>query len=109
MSTKGEFLKEKMQNMARWVVEEVGKENLSVDIIAGINGSSALECTMLSGALEANCNVATHKNWSGLVQLMAHNHVRPELQEVVVAVQQRPAMHDKFWRYIDLFIDVSRQ
>ena len=107
--TKGDFLSEKLLNMAKWVTLEVGEENLPVDIIAGIDGRSALEVTMLCGALEANADLATHRNWSGLVQLMEANAAPSELQEVIVAVQQRPAMHEKFWRYIDLFINVTRQ
>lgn len=107
--SKGSFLVEKLTNMAKWVTEEVGRENLPVDIIAGIAGRNALEVTMLCGALEANSDLATHRNWSGLVQLMEANNAPRELQEVVVAVQQRPSMHDKFWRYIALFIAVVRQ
>lgn len=107
--TKGTFLLEKLTNMAKWVTQEVGKENLPVDIITGIAGRSALEVTVLCGALEANSKQVTHRNWSGLVQLMEANNAPRELQEVVVAVQQRPEMHEKFWRYIDLFVDVVRQ
>ena len=104
--TKGEFLKQKFCNMARWVDQEVGKENLTVDIIAAIDGRSALECTLLCGVIQANKDLATHRNWSGLVQLFDE---RKELQEVVVAIQRRPHMHDKFWRYIALFIEVCEQ
>lgn len=107
--TKGEFLKEKMTNMAKWVTEQVGQENLPVDIIAGIAGRSAVEVTALSGALDANDSQIATRNWSGLVQLMSDHNVGPELQEVVVAVQRRPEMHDKFWRYMDLFATVARQ
>ena len=107
--TKGQFLLEKLSNMAKWVTSEVGKENLSVDIIAGINGRSALEVTALCATLEANADLATHRNWSGLVQLVDGDPRLHEMQEVIVAVQQRPAMHEKFWRYIDLFVTVVRQ
>ncbi len=107
--TKGEFLKEKMLNMARWVTQEVGAENLPVDIITGIDGRSALEVTMLAGALEANKSLITQRNWCALVQLMAEKNAPSEVQEVVVAVQRREAMHSKFWRYIELFADVSAQ
>lgn len=107
--TKGEFLKEKMGNMARWVTQEVGKENLPADIIAGITGRSVLEITVLSGALETNADLVTHRNWGGLVQLMSANNAPSELQEVVVVVQRRPDMHDKFWRYMELFVAVSAQ
>jgi len=107
--TKGEFLKEKMTNMARWVTQEVGKENLSVDIITGIAGRSALEATVLSGALEANKYRVIHRDWNGLVQLLAEHGAPSELQEVVVAVRGKPDMHDKFWRYMELFVQVSEQ
>ncbi len=107
--TKGEFLHHKMINMARWVTQEVGKENLSVDIIADIAGRSALEATVLCAALEANEHLVTHKNWSGIVQLMAQHGASPGLQEVMVLVQKRDAMHDKFWRYMQLFVEVSSQ
>ena len=107
--TKGEFLVEKLNNMAKWVSSEVGQENLPVDIITGINGLSALSVTALCATLEANSDLATHRNWSGLVQLMAENNAPSELQEVIALVQQRPPMHEKFWRYIDMFTAVVRQ
>ena len=106
-TTKGEFLHEKLSNMARWVTQEVGKENLPVDILAGIAGRSALEVTMLCGTIQANRDLATHRNWSGLVQLL--DGQARELQAVVIAIQRRPDLHDKFWRYIELFITVSEQ
>ena len=106
---KGEYLKEKMSNMARWVSQEVGKENLLVDIIAGIDGRNAFEIGVIAAHLEANRDLATHRNWSGLVQLIDGEGCPSELQEVVIAVQRRPEMHDKFWRYIELFIAVAAQ
>ena len=107
--TKGDFLHEKMLNMAKWVTLEVGQENLPADIIAGIAGRSALEVTMVCGLIEANEDLTTLQNWSGLVQLMEANNVPNELQEVVALVRKKDAMHDKFWRYMRLFIDVVRQ
>lgn len=106
---KGEFLKEKLGNMARWVQEEVGKENLPADVIAGINSRSELECCTLAGVLQSNKDLATHQNWSGLVQLLNAGKLPGELQEVVAAIQKRPAMHEKFWRYIGLFIEIGGQ
>ena len=106
---KGEFLKEKMLNLAKWVTLEVGKENLAVDVIAAIDGRTVLEVTMVCGLLEANENLTIHRNWGGLVQLMAAHSVPPELQEVVALVRQKEVMHDKFWRYMRLFVDVVRQ
>lgn len=105
--TKGEFLKTKLQNMARWATQEIGEENLRVDIITSINGRSELEVMLIAGALQANKDKAIHRDWVGLVQILADNKIPTGLQEVVVEVQKRPHMHDKFWRYVDLFIEVA--
>ena len=107
--TKGEFLKEKMTNMAKWVSTEVGKENLPVDIIAGIDRRSVVEITALCGALDANSTLVALRSWSGLAHLIADNGAGVEMQEVVDAVEKRPEMHMKFWRYMDLFLEVTRQ
>jgi hypothetical protein len=109
MSTKGEFLKEKMTNMARWVQREVEQEDLPADMIAGIADRSALEVTALAGALEANKSLVIHRDWSGLVRLLEEHRVLPELQEVLCLLCKRPELHSKFWRYMELFVEVSAQ
>jgi hypothetical protein len=103
--TKGAYLKDKLENMTRWVIGEVGKENLPVDILAGIAGRSELEVTAFAGKLESNSVQVAHRDWHGLAQLLPLR----ELQEVVTAIKQRPSMHDKFWRYMELFIEIVRQ
>ena len=95
--------------MARWVTGEIGKENLPVDLIKGITERSVLEITVLAAGLQANEDQVTHRNWSGLVQLLSEHNAPLELQEVIVEIQKRDAMHDKFWRYMKLFVEVSAQ
>lgn len=102
--TVGAFLQEKLGNMAKWVDHEVGKENLSVDIIAGIAGRSELEATVLGSVLRSNKEMVDQRNWSGLGYL-ARQHL-PELEEVIGAINQRERLHAKFWRYMDLFVEV---
>ena len=106
---KGAFLKEKFDNMARWVEEGVGKENLPADVIAGINGRSEMELCLLAEALHANKHVSIHRDWAGMTQLAAKHGFPQELQEVVTAIRAREGMHDKFWRYIALFVQVAEQ
>lgn len=103
--TIGQFLKQKLGNMAKWVNSEVGKENLPVDVIAGIAGRSELEATVLGNLLRSNKRMVDQRNWAGLSSLARMNNM-PELEEVIVAINQRPTMHDKFWRYMDLFVEV---
>lgn len=105
MSTKGAFLKEKLNNMANWVTGEVGKENLSVDIIAGIAARSELEVCVFAGVIQANSSTVAQRDWSGVVRVLAEQV--PHMQEVVTEIKHREAMHAKFWRYMDLFVEVA--
>ena len=103
--TKGEYLKGKLQNMARWVTQEVGAQDLPVDVIAGIAGRSDLECTVLASTVQSNKVLVEQKNWAALGNLLEYQ----ELQQVLTIINQRPQMHDKFWRYMQLMIDVIEQ
>lgn len=44
--------------------------------------------------------------WSGLVRMMQEEDLPVEFVAVVQAVRARGEMHDKFWRYLELFRDV---
>jgi len=103
-TTKGTFIKQKLTNMAKWIEEEVGKENLPVDLVTGITERSELEVTVLCGALQSNTAVLIHRDWYGLNKLLAGTTGVPcELVDVLVLVQKREDLHDKFWRYLELF------
>tara|TARA_B110000261_G_scaffold82268_1_gene94561 strand:+ start:5105 stop:5422 length:318 start_codon:yes stop_codon:yes gene_type:complete len=98
---KGDFLKEKIGNMARWVHSEVGGETLSADKIAGMHERSAVELMVFANRLHANKTLVDQRNWPGLGHLLAE---MPEMQSVITEIQRREIMHDKFWRYMDLFV-----
>lgn len=105
-TTVGEFLKEKLGNMARWVTEEVGKENLPVDIVQLTKDRSAVEVTVLAEVLNANSAKVTHRDWSALVRSLEAEDLPVDFTAVVQAVRAREHMHDKFWRYLELFREV---
>ena len=109
METKGTFLKEKLQNMARWVEQEVGKENLPADLVAGIASRSEMEASALSGALLSNREQVAQRDWRGLMHSIADGNVPASVLEVVKRVEERESMHEKFWRYMDLFVEVAQQ
>ena len=109
METKGAFLKEKLQNMARWVEQEVGKENLPADLVAGIASRSEMEASALSGALLSNREQVAQRDWRGLMHSIADGNVPASVLEVVKRVEERESMHEKFWRYMDLFVEVAQQ
>jgi hypothetical protein len=108
--SKGSFLKEKFLNMARWVIKEIGKENLSVDLLADIEGRTELELVVAASLIQSNKILVSHRDWTGLVHhLEKESQIQGWMQEVVVAIRQKEAMHDKFWRYMELFITVVEQ
>lgn len=110
MQTVGAFLKEKLGNMARWVTEEVGKENLSVDLEQFVRDRSEVEVTFLSQVLNSNSAKISHRDWCGLVGMLHDDAIPKELAEqfavIIQVVRVRETMHDKFWRYLELFRDV---
>jgi|MDSW01.1.fsa_nt_gb hypothetical protein len=110
MGTKGAFLKEKVGNFGVWVQQGVGKENLPVDVSRALTGRSELEAVALAGALLSNADEVAHRDWGGLASaLAAREGAPPWLGEVLSAVRSRQEMHEKFWRYLDLFVEVAAQ
>ena len=103
----GAFLKSKMGNMARWVTQEVGKENVPVDVEAFVEERSWAQVTYLAEVLSDSAGVIiAHRDWSGLVRLIKDEDFPAPFVELVQIVRARPDLHDKFWRYLELFREV---
>ena len=107
--TKADFLKQKLVNMANWVSAEVGKENLPDDLISGINSRSASEVALVCGMLAANKEMALDRDWGAILQVVTKEGLPVQLQQLVCLVRDRGSMHVKFWRYVDMFIEVAEQ
>ena len=103
--TVGAFLKQKLANLAGWVTAEVGKENLPLDIVQAAQARTELEVTVLATMIAERPHVALHSDWGGLVRLLEHPDMPPEVPAIVQAVRAREDMHEKFWRYVCLFRD----
>ncbi len=110
MTTVGAFVKEKLGNMARWVTREVGKENLTVDLEQFARDRTEAEVTFLAEVLSSNSAKINHRDWCGLVGMLDDTaipgDVAAQFQELVQAVRAREELHDKFWRYLELFKSV---
>lgn len=108
--TVGEFLKTKLGNMARWVSDGVGKENLTIDPVAFIDDRSEFECVVLAQTVATEAQAIMTRDWRGLVKLLSQDAVPVEWAEsfacLLHAVKAHEEMHDKFWRYMELFRDV---
>ena len=109
MSTIGAFIKEKLLNMAIWLETEVGKENMNVDLQTWVTARSVLECTMFAEVLHEHADTIAKRDWATLLDAVQTKEL-PATSELIkhllVVVKGRIALHDKFWRYLDLFCDV---
>lgn len=101
--TVGAFLREKLTNMANWIEEELGKENTRVVLKQYVADRTDTEIAYVVGILYANSVMITHRDWSGLARL---SDLPRQLIEVLDGVRKREDMHGKFWRYLELFVEV---
>tara|TARA_R100000951_G_scaffold107998_1_gene103876 strand:- start:1579 stop:1905 length:327 start_codon:yes stop_codon:yes gene_type:complete len=100
--TVGEFLREKMGNMANWIATELGDEN-PVDLNQYLAERTDTEIAYTVGILRSNSTMITHRDWSGLARL---GDLPTQLLELFQSIKKREDMHDKFWRYLTLYVEV---
>lgn len=100
--TVGEFLREKLGNMACWIETELGEQN-PVDLKQYLAERTDTEIAYVVGILRSNSIMITHSDWSGLGRLA---DLPTELLVLFQSIKQREDMHDKFWRYLSLFVEV---
>ena len=104
----GEFVKTKLHNMATWAQNEIGKENLQIDLPKFVQVLSHVEVTLMAQEMQAVSVQIAHRDWKGLFSALQAEFKMPEMLSVFRAIQEREAMHEKFWRYLELFRDVGR-
>lgn len=92
--TTGQFLKEKVQNMHAWLETEGCKLPDAPD--------TPLKCTIFAQLLHDNCaDVIERRSFDEL-----HGHAENLPADIVHTlrfIRERPELHDKFWRYLELF------
>ena len=109
--TVGTFLKAKLSNLAVWVIESLGKENINMDLEQFVNRRSEVEITFFADILSSNSAKVVHRDWAGLVGILSTDATIPSdvsatFIDLLQLVRSRPELHDKFWRYMELFRDV---
>ena len=105
MSTIGAFLKSKMHNMAVWVQEELGTV-IAIDYVAAVDARLELELTTFAAMLHSNKHIETQRDWDALIALATDQAGFEPVVQLLNEVQGREHMHEKFWRYVKLFIEV---
>ena len=94
----GEFLKHKAENMCRWLKDEGCPVDMDLD------RRSALELTGFAQELRSKHIAAiVARDFDAL--LSDKENAPAQLLMLVSYVQNRPPLHDKFWRYLKLFSD----
>ncbi len=105
MSTVGAFLKSKMHNMAVWVQEELGTV-VAIDYVAAVDARLELELTTFAAMLHSNKHIEAQRDWDALLALATGQAGFESVVQLLNDVRAREHMHEKFWRYVKLFIDV---
>ena len=94
--TVGAFLVEKMRNMHTWLS--------TADIKLPAFQANEVACVIVANMLLEHKASIEARNFPGLVSMTENAPIHAELiTNAVVGVHQRPDLHDKFWRYLDLF------
>jgi len=97
MATVGEFLLEKMKNMRTWLLEN----SVKCDGLPVPNGP--LECVVFAQHL-AELAAAIHARDYKL--LIEHDQLTSAWRQVIVwGVIPQVELHDKFWRYLECFVE----
>jgi hypothetical protein len=102
----GEFIKQKMHNMAVWIQNELKSP---VDYVSIIDARSELELTTLCAMLHTKKDIETKQNWSALIALAKEEPALEHFVQLIDEVRRREDMHEKFWKYVKLFIDVMSE
>lgn len=99
---KGEFLLEKVTNMSKWL-----DEHLDLGLVDQARDLRAVQATVLATSVGGNVQIAASRDWNALIEVIASE--APVLLQAAMMVRERPALHEKFWRYIDLFVEIAKQ
>jgi hypothetical protein len=85
--------------MTTWIESELGTQ--SVDLKQYVAERTDTEIAYIVGILSTNSTQIAKRDWDGLTV-----DIPTELTSVFQRIHKREDMHDKFWRYLTLFVDV---
>lgn len=97
--TVGEFLLQKATNMKTWLETELpGTKGQIVPL-------TELSVTTMAAKLTEHRQLVFNRDWGGLSRQATAANLH-SLTEMLEAVRTRRDLHDKFWRYLELFIEI---
>ena len=95
--TVGGFLLEKVTNMKNWLGTEIDKKDVKLEL-------TELSVTAMAAKLVEHRQLIFNRDWAGLSR-QAHTAGLGDLTDMLEAVRTRHDLHDKFWRYLELFVE----
>lgn len=98
----GDFILQKVVNMAKWL--DASLDLRTCDEAGKLN---ALQATLLAASVGAHREVAERRDWDAILVIVERD--APMLLEAATMVRSKSALHDKFWRYIELFVNITNQ
>ena len=102
MTTRGQFLAEKGNNMSRWLTEEFPGDMRITSLTAGeLTPTSAM---YLADALLERKELVAKRDIAEIKGAIGSEH-----GAALDMIQASERVRDKFWRYMDLFVEVAGQ
>lgn len=101
MTTLGDFLQEKAFNMRKWAREVLDRPKLLSEMDLAIKTDfvdMGLKCVSVRQAI-------VRRDWYGIMSPLSGTPVF----EVAQMLRANEDLHDKFWRYLELFVNVTEQ
>lgn len=99
----GYFVKEKVGNMVRWARNELGDDVVPETLQHAILRRSETEMLYVVGILKTHEIEIEERDWDGITSSVA---IPDEFKSLVSAIRAKESMHDKFWRYLELFCEI---
>ena len=101
MSTVGDFLVEKFENMHRWLVMDC--EGYDKDKYESFRSMlTPTNVTLVAEVLLRNKTAVYRRDW---YVVMTIKGLPAEIVELAALIRPQSALHDKFWRYLELFVE----
>ena len=97
MVTRGEYTLEKVSNMHAWLAQELGKENVPQFQL------TQTIATALVSQLATKKQLIEKRDLPSLLAC----EIPADLRTIAELVLRNPKLHDKFWRYADLFLEIA--
>jgi hypothetical protein len=103
--TIGAFLREKVRNMLAWLSESLGSELPWIPRQAA--EVTEFRATYAAEILNQHKARVQERDWTLFADIESELTMKTEFWAVLREVKDRPELHEKFWRYIDLFVEIA--